>query len=401
MLEPIAPPLPFRAFNALGRTAHRIGLAPLPFDPEQLKRRAVRDTGLDDFGEPEHAEALEVLCRSLEEEAHLNLVGRVAIRRLVLRNLATRLRRVAARTRTPDVFAAPLNRPLIVMGLPRSGTTFLHRLLCLSEDARPLRMWELQRPIRSKGPDRRRQLSARDLRTVKAIAPKLDAKHYMTPDEPEECMGLLDDSFMSATYWIMTPTYGYQDWYLKQDHTLAYRGYREHLQLFQAETPERRLTLKAPIHTGHLDALLTAVPEALVVQTHRDLKPVVGSVNSLFHTIQSVMSEHVDPARMGRANLDMLVYLMEHHLAERPRWEDRIIDVRYDDLIGDPVATTRRIHERFDLGWDDALDTRLRDHLANRPQHKFGRHTYSLEECGLTAAEVDGSLAPYRERFLA
>ncbi len=401
MLETFSPPLPVRVFNQSGHLFRKLGVELIALEPEALRRWAVAETGLSDFGREGHEEALEVLCRSLEEDAQLSMVGRISLRQVLRRSLVNRLRRVEATRCRPQIFAAPLKRPLIVIGLPRSGTTFLHRLLCLAPEARPLRTFELQSPFApTSGRDKRVQESRSDLKKIKSIARALDAKHFMGAEEPEECMWLLNSSLVSATFWVFAPVYAYLDWYLEQDHGPAYQAYREHLQLFQAESPDLRLTLKAPIHTGHLDALLEAVPEAMVVQTHRDPKPVMGSANSLFFTIHSVMSEGVDVARMGRKNLEMLSRMMGQHLEARERWDDRILDVHYDDLISDPLSTLKRVHDHYELGWDDALEARVTTHLGERKQHRFGKHTYSLEECGLSSAEVDEAFAPYRARFL-
>ncbi|MDF1563190.1 MAG: sulfotransferase [Deltaproteobacteria bacterium] len=401
MLERLHPPLPFRLINGAGTALENLGLTPLRFEPERLRAKASRATGLSDFGPGPHEEGLEVLCRSFEEDARLSLIGRIGMQNMVSRALQHLLQRVEAKKRRPDVFEAPLDpAPLIVIGLPRSGTTFLHRLLCQTEGARPLRTFELQHPFPPEGKDRRRQLVDAEFARLKSMAPSLDVKHFLGAEEPEECMWLLNTTLVSLSYWVFAPVHAYLEWYLEQDHHVAYQGYREHLQLFQAETPGRRLTLKAPVHTGHLDALLAAVPEAKLVQTHRDPVPVVGSTNSLIHTIHSVMSEEVDDRRTGRTNLEMLGRMMKKHLEARERHADRILDVDYDALLADPIGTVRRVHEHHGLGWREADEARLQEHLEGRQQHRFGRHEYSLEECGLEAAEVDALFADYRGRFL-
>jgi hypothetical protein len=109
---------------------------------------------------------------------------------------------------------------------------------------------------------------------IKKVAPMLDSKHHIDADEPEECVFLLDSSLMSPTFWMFAPVYGYLAWFLEQDQGPAYRVYREHLQIFQAETPGKRLTMKAPAHTPQLEAILAAIPEAMI-QTHRDPVEVV------------------------------------------------------------------------------------------------------------------------------
>jgi hypothetical protein len=226
----------------------------------------VRQAGLSDFGEPDFEEPLAILCRSAEEDARLSLLGRMAVRDQITRALVTRLRRIDLRRKNPGIFSAPLTAPLIVLA-SRSGTTLLHRLLALASDARAIPMWQLQQPIAPPGPDRRREEAIAQVARIKKVAPELDAKHHIDADEPEECVFLLDSSLMSPSFWMFAPVYGYLSWLLDRDSHAAYRVYREHLQIFQAETPDLRLTLKAPAHTAGLEALLAAIPEAMIVQT--------------------------------------------------------------------------------------------------------------------------------------
>jgi hypothetical protein len=235
---------------------------------------------------------------------------------------------------------------------------------------------------------------------LKAVARQLDAKHFVGTDEPEECMFLFDSTMVSISFWMFAPVFSYLRWYLRQDQSHPYRAYREHLQLFQDEAPHRRLTLKAPLHTGNLDALFGALPEALVIQTHRDPVPIVASVNSLFYTFHSVISDHVDLRRMAATNAELLAGSITDNLQARERWRDRILDVRYKDLLADPITTVRLIHDRFDLGWSHGYEEHLRRHLADRPQHRHGVHTYAAEEFGLTDELVAARFKEYRERFI-
>jgi len=367
------------------------------FEPTALKKLAQRRAGLQDFGGDAFEEGLSVLCESAEREANLNLFGRSMLRLQVVSALVHRLRRVELHRTRPEIFERPLNRPVIVVGLPRSGTTHLHRLLALSPEARALRTWEVRQPLRGKGPELRR-LRTRVLgRYIRHAAPTLDAKHRIDADAPEECVSLMEDSMLSMSYWVFSPVFGYVDWLLDQDTSPAYEVYREYLQIFQAQTPDKRLVLKAPAHLGNLAELLVAVPEATIVQTHRDPVPVIGSVNSLFHTIHGLMSRGVDHERRSRMNFEFFARDMERAMAARGRAEPgRILDSRYDDLHTDPMGTVARVCEQTGITFNEA-STRTR--IRSRTQHRFGRHEYSLEEGGLSVREVRERFADYRERF--
>lgn len=295
------PPFPFlfRFANGVGALLDRVGLPPIRFEPGRLIARAEAKTGLSDWGEPGWQEGLARLCQSVAEDANLSLVGKIALHDVVSEALMTRLRRIEARKTRPEVFRAPLVPPLIVVGLPRSGTTHLHRLLALAADARVLAFWELRKPMVGPGPDDRRATVAARFARVKQLAPEMDARHKTGPDEPEECMMLLDSTMVSLTFWVFAPVYGYLEWLVHQDAGPLYKVYREHLQLFQTESPGRRLTLKAPVHTAFLDALVAAVPEAMIVQTHRE--PTSSFVRPTVSSTERVASSAPRSSRMAGA----------------------------------------------------------------------------------------------------
>jgi hypothetical protein len=400
MLEPIRLPLVARLTNAVGQKARELGVPLVPLTPEALKQRARARAGLSDFGENDFEEALDVLCHSAAHDANLSMTGRLALRDQVTGALVTRLRRIDLHKTRPEIFRAPLVPPLIVLGLPRSGTTMLHRLLSLGPDARALYMWELREPIAGPGPDDRRRRAIAQIKLMKKMAPSLDAKHYIDIDEPEECVLLLDSSLRSPSFWMFSPVYSYIEWLKTQDPHGAYRVYREHIQIFQAQTPHQRLTLKAPAHAGCVDALHAAVPEAMMIHTTRDPEPVVASVNSLFYTILSIFTSKLDLERMARINVAVLREATERCIAMRDSLpKDCFTDVSYEDLLKDPIAAVAGIHRHFGLPFDPAFAGRMNEWLTNRPQHGFGTHDYSLEECGIERRWMHEQFRLYYETY--
>jgi len=401
LLTAVVHSFPIRVLNRAGAALRASGLPLVALAPKGLERRAVRKAGLEDFGEPDFAQGLAVLCRSAEEDARLSFLGRRVFRDHVTDALVTRLRRIEARRRMAEVFRAALVPPVIVLGLPRSGTTLLHRLLALDEAARAPVLWELQCPIAAPGPDRRRENARRRVVRMRKAAPDLDAKHHIDADEPEEDVFLLDSSLSSPSFWMFAPVYGYLEWYVAQDQRPAYRVYREHLQLLQAGSPGRRLTLKAPAHTGNLEALAEAVPEAFFVQTHRDPVTVTISVNSLFYTIHGLVTESVDVRRMAAVNTELMAGLLERGMAARASVPaQRIFDVRYCALVADPIGTVRGIYSYFGLPFTSAFEARMARFMAERPPERFGKHDYAAEDFGLTEQQLRGRFKAYTDRFL-
>jgi len=396
--KPSKLPAAIRALNALGRGRAR-WLA--SFDAQALRERAMRKSGLVDFGEEaSFSEGLNVLCRSVEDDARLSLAGRLAFRDYIVRALVNRLRYVHARAVEPEVQDVALVPPIIVMGLPRSGTTFLHHLLACDPAARPLRLWELMEPIAGPGRDKRRQRTAKVLSRAKWMDKTLDAKHHFDADHPEECVLLLDPTFLSASFWVFAPVHGYLKWLRGQDLNEAYGAYRWYLQRFQRETPTQRLVLKAPAHTAAVEALLRAVPNARLVQTHRDPISVVPSANSLVLSLHAMVSDGLDVERMCKTNLEHLEHLVEVSQRARARTSSWV-DVRYSRLVRDPIGCVRRIYDRLELVVSDEMVDRMERHLASRPKDKFGKHAYSARDVGPTDALLRERFSAYVQDHLA
>lgn len=370
--------------------------------PDRLCARASARTGLADFGTWEYDQALEIACGSLESEADLRMVGRIMLREHLTLALQSRLHRIQAHKEHPEVFRASLNRPLIVLGLPRSGTTFLHRLLVELPGARGLASWEIRRPFPpASGTDRRRDEAAWALWVLKMLAPDLDRKHVLDPDAAEEEVGLFDSCLWTPSLWRLAAVRSYQSWYLTRDPGPGYAVFRELLQWFQAGDPSARLVLKLPNHLGFVRALLDAIPEAMVVQTHRDPVPVIASYNSLMNSVHRATTNRVDAVRNGHDALEMWGTLAERCVEQRASLADgRVLDVAYDQLVADPLGTVRAIHSHFDLPFGE-VETGIVEHLVSeRKQHAHGKHVYALQDTRLDRDRVDRRFDVYRSTYL-
>lgn len=399
----IAPQLPrlARAINLLG--APIAGRAALRFDPQRLLQRATEVTGLRDFApDPQFSEGLDVLCRSIEDEVHPTPLGRLLLREIVLRALTNRLLLVHHRRCNAARLRTPLPPPLIILGNPRSGTTLLHRLLALDPQARALAMWEVQRPLPPLGRDRRRAQVRTGINVLRWAAVDLDVKHPTSGDSVEECMLLLDTSLVSLSFWVFAPVYSYLAWWQRQDKSGPYQIYRELLSFLQSQTPAARLTLKAPAHTGCLAALLRAVPDAMIIQTHRDPGVVVPSVNSLFSSIHHTMTDRSDPARLGEQNAALLLSMAADNARARAALgpSARIHDVRYDDLTRDPTGVIQGIYQRFGLPFTPQLEALLARARAEDDAAQRGQHRYRAEDFGQSADALRERFAPYIRTFL-
>lgn len=404
MLEPrTSLPLRLRLLNTVGKHLGAAGLPVAGLDEETLVQAAVKETGLTDFGNPYYREGLLRLLESLEDDAALHFTGRVANREIIVGNLINRLLLTDACKRTPAVFQRPLKPPIIVLGLPRSGTTLLHRLLAMDPAHRAVPWWELARPVPgadSDGqPDRRRQVLQKKLHRRQKAMPDYDRKHYTRVDTPEECIWLLASTFLSPLYWAFAPVYGYLDWYKNQDRLQAYYEYRQLLQVLQAADPARRLALKSSTHTGAVEALLQTVPGALLIQTHRNPAEATVSLASLFYSAHNKMTERLDVGRMTEALLSFHERQIARNLAARDAHPGVILDVYYDRLVADPVGAVRDIYDHYDLAWSEEFAERLNYYMRQNPRGKHGAHRYAPEDFGQTGEAISERFTAYIERF--
>jgi hypothetical protein len=392
------PRIPLR-YRVLNEAARRLALDRLPsvrFLEETLSESACRAVGLADFGDPHYREGLTCLLKSLEGDADLSAIGRFGIHGMLVTLLTNRLLMAEARKRELERFNVDLHPPIFILGMPRSGTTFLHRLLAADPGNRTIPMWRLFRPIRREPDEVSRRRLDKALERRRRLTPELDRKHYTRADSAEECIWLMNATFVSHGFWAAAPVYGYLDWLAEGDRTAAYREYATMLRYFQSESPDRRLLLKAPQHSGSLEALWEAIPRARIIQLHRDPLEVCASMNSLFYSLHSAVVRRIDISRMAEANVRLLAHEMELNRKARMRRPDSVLDLFHRDLVEDPIGTAELVYRRFGLEWNAEVAAGVRRFAAANPRGRHGRHSYDLSDFGLDATRLARIFEPYR-----
>ena len=368
---------------------------------------ARKKSGLSDFGDPYFREGLRELLRSCQQDADLHPIGRLVARDMITTFLIQRLKLAEARKQEPGIFSQPLIPPLIVTGMARSGTTFLHNLLATNPAHRAMPQWQLMRPFPERNtepnqPDPRIAKMEAGLKFRQPMLPGLDSKHPLRADAPEECIIPLGLTFNSLLFPTAFPVIGYMEWYLDNaDSSSKYQEYRLVLQVFQAEEPAQRLTMKAPAHMGSLLSLMKHIPDALIVQLHRDPVTCVSSVCSLVYTYHQAVSNTIDIARM--ANLVMRLYetWLKRNLAFRELYPNVIFDVDYDAFVFDPIGTIQKIYSHFDLPWTDSVAASLRAYIDKNPKNKHGKHHYSAADFGLAEAAIADRLKFFYGEYIS
>jgi hypothetical protein len=394
-------PRTLRVLNTVGGVAARFGATP-SLDESALVAAARKRTGLADLGDEGFRTGLRVLLRSLETEAQLTPLGRVAARSRLVGLLETRLRLTEHARRHPEVGREVIDRPVFVLGLPRTGTTVLYGMLAADPAMRSPASWEVGRPFpppTSQDPSRIAAMD-KDFDRFRRIAPGIDAIHPLGARLPQECLAMHALQLTSYEFVTAFPVPSYWDWLREADMQPAYAVEKAFLQYLQSARRGEHWILKTPSHLMWLDALLTVFPDALLVQTHRNPTQVLASVSSLMCAMRGAVSDAVDPVAVGREQLDAWTWAMHRTMTVRAALPPgRVVDVHYDDTVGDPLGTTKRIYEHLDLELTPAAEQGVRDYLAANPRDKHGGHSYALEEFGLDRDEVDAAFAGYRVRF--
>ncbi|GIE94390.1 sulfotransferase family protein [Paractinoplanes rishiriensis] len=353
---------------------------------EDLHASATRLTGLDDFGDRDYLDGLSVLLSAYRQEACLTPTGSKITRQMVRSALVSRLLSEAAWRQYPA--DTPISRPIFVTGLPRTGTTALHRLLAADPGHQGLELWLTEvpqpRPPRETWDDHPVYAMLRD---AYRQHDEFTGVHHMGPDQVEECWRLLCQSMTSVSFECTAYIPTYSGWLAGQDWTAAYRRHRRNLQLIGLNSPGQRWVLKNPSHLFALDALLAVYPDAVVIQTHRSPRASIASVCSLNARAAAGWSTVFAGAVVGRAQLELWSRGVRAFDAARARHPaDRFIDVAYEDFVADPLRTVAGIYER--LGTPLTAEARA----AMTAVHAAGgspTHRYSLADFGLTPAEVD------------
>ncbi|MBO9521999.1 MAG: sulfotransferase [Nocardioidaceae bacterium] len=363
---------------------------------EDIAAAAVRTTGMSDFGDGAHEEGLRVLVEDLASaEAGLTPRGNYFQRSEVKSALVGVLLTQAQFAAHPEHADVPIERPVFLMGLPRTGTTALHRLLHADPAAQGLEMWLTQypqpRPPRETWEDDPIFTAMQQAFAAHHVeSPEYMGIHYMDATTVEECWRLLRQTGKSNSYESLANVPRYTEWLAKQDWTDAYARHKQNLQLVGLNDADKRWVLKNPSHMSALDALMTVYPDALVVYTHRDPVTCIASSCSLSAETTVGHSTTYDGEVIGRTQLDLWSRAYHAFHDARPAYDqDQFIDIAFGDLVKDPHGTTRQVYEKFGLDWTPEVEAAI---SALDRESKEGktkpRHSYDLADYGLTETQV-------------
>ena len=375
----------------------------IAFDPNEMLEEARTNAGLSNFGSDSFREPLEALVRTYDAN-HTTRKGRKKAYRRVIGLLATRLRIEEALRVHPEIKQRPVRSPMVLTGMPRSGTSALFNLLGADPDARPLLLWETQFPDPVEGlepgaKDPRHAAIEAYYEKSRETNPKFTKMHFASADTPEECVLLHAFTLNGVHHGTEVMLEPYASWYRDQDLGEMYSYYKILLQMLDWQRPGERWLLKAPAHMWAIDKLIDTFPDVSVVWSHRNPLACTASICSMTHLL---MEDQVDMPKevLGPIVMDFYATSLERGLAVRDQSDPaRFIDVNHDDFVGDSLGTVERIYEHFGLPVGDNAAVSLKAHIEANPKGQHGKHEYNLDDWGLTADDVAKRFEPYVERF--
>jgi hypothetical protein len=377
---------------------------------EAALEQAARETGLEDFGEDLYSEPFRVLLAALEDEAGLNAPGRLSCFGLIVSLLKNRLLVEDQIARHPEIEELPVAQPIVIAGLPRTGTTHLHNLMAADPALRSLPYWESLEPVpplaeqgRPPGApedDPRFQRCAEACALQDRALPHFKRMHEMTPAHVHEEIQLLGIGGSTMLFETLAPVPSWRDWYLATDQTPWYRYLKRVLRVLQFRRGGERWVLKSPQHLEQFAPLLAAFPDAVVVVTHRDPVAITASFLTMVCYGAHLSQDAPDVGRIGRYWADRIEGLLRACTESRGVLPaERSLDVRFEEFMKDDVAMVERIYRLAGQPFGPDVLAAMEDFMAAHPRGRHGRVRYDLADFGLTPEERRTALAFYSERF--
>lgn len=376
----------------------------LDLTPEALLAAAVERTGLDEWGDQAFRERLDVLCGSLTTQSGLSDVGTAMVFEQLVGNLVNRLRLEALVTAHPEIEDVAIERPIVICGLPRTGTTHLHNLIAADPAIRYMPYWESLEPFPAPGEDEqpRRDRCAAGLEIVDTSMPEFKRMHEMTVDHAHEEIQLLANDISGMLFETMNLVPDYAAHYKAHDQTPSYAYLKRSLQAMQWLRGGQRWVLKSPQHLEQFPVLYETFPDATFVVTHRDPVEVTQSMATMISYSARMACDHPDPARISRYWLDRADDLLNGCLRDRDVLpEAQSIDVRFDDFMANETATVAAIYALAGQPYDERARTAMAQFCVEHPRGRHGGVIYALDDLGLNVSEVESRFSTYRERFVS
>ncbi|MCB1666909.1 MAG: sulfotransferase [Porticoccaceae bacterium] len=381
----------------------------IPKTVDGLLAAATAQAGLDDFGDRHFITGLSKFIESANDDAQLNPLGEQMVYGGILNLLINRLRYVQDIKDHPEILSEKIIKPIIILGLPRTGTSKLQRVLSADPEVQRMDYWRTINP--APFPDEEPGHPKGRIEAALAVEEMLStqfpgwmARHPTEALEPDEELHLMHGSFECMVSWLFARTPSYYDYISHCDQRPMYQHLYQQMQYLQWQDGGARgrpWIMKSPVHIRSLDVVLETFPDAVLVHCHRDLQKVIPSFASLIVEARSIASDHVDPVVVGSEMFEYWASSLGRYLIEREKLSaDRIMDVQFEEITSDIVGVIAQIYERAGRELTPEAIAAFKDHEARRPEHHWGAYTYSAADYGYTQAMIEKRFTAYRQQFL-
>ena len=379
----------------------------MKINANEILDQAKSETGLSDLGEPLFFEGLNKLIDSINNEASLNEIGIQAQPIRIQGLLSNRLRFEEDLKKFPEILDQEIIAPIVIVGLPRTGSTMTHRLLASDPNHTAMLWWEGRYPALLPGEKRgdietRMELGKAEVDAVVAASPEaLDIHPWDYKGADEEIL-LLEHNFLSTVPESFMALPSYSEWIEDQDHTLAYEDLKKFIQYLQWQNPGRekkRWVLKSPHHLGFIDKMISVFPDAKIIQTHRDPIKTVPSFCSMCANLFEPLTTNFDKVFIGKHWSNKLTRALNHCMNISEQHPDNFLDLEFLNMIKDPIDEMKKIYEFIGEPFGEKTEVAM-EAWREENKHEMGAHKYSLEEYDLTESQINDNFAKYQQKYI-
>ena len=379
----------------------------MKINANEILDQAKSETGLSDLGEPLFFEGLNKLIDSINNEANLNEIGIQAQPIRIQGLLSNRLRFEEDLKKFPEILDQQIIAPIVIVGLPRTGSTMTHRLLASDPNHTAMLWWEGRYPALLPGEKRgdieaRMELGKAEVDAVVAASPEaLDIHPWDYKGADEEIL-LLEHNFLSTVPESFMALPSYSEWIEEQDHTLAYEDLKKFIQYLQWQNPGRekkRWVLKSPHHLGFIDKMISVFPDAKIIQTHRDPIKTVPSFCSMCANLFEPLTTNFDKVFIGKHWSNKLTRALNHCMNISEQHPDNFLDLEFLNMIKDPIDEMKKIYEFIGESFGEKTEVAM-EAWREENKHEMGAHKYSLEEYDLTESQINNNFAKYQQKYI-
>jgi hypothetical protein len=374
---------------------------------DQLHEVVAKLVGSHDFGDNDYLWGLQVLLQSMDYDPHFSEQGRRIAWGELISALSSRVQALKSMTEHPGFDRRPILKPIVITGIPRTGTTALHKLLAVDPQFQGLHTWLISSPMPRPPRDTwerypQFQQTIERLNRRHAASPQKRAAHNMVADEVDECVLVMRSGFVSNVWSCFWSAPSYDAWWQTQSELPGYRYLHRVLQLVGSNEPDKRWLLKNPGHIANLDLLFAVFPDASVIQTHRDPARAVPSLCALLiqnHTVVENGRKDLRAQIMGQRETAKWARAVQDAERVRQQHAGQILDVVHSDFHREPMTVINRIYKFADLQLSPQVAAAMATRIDAAPELSHGTHRYTAAEFGLTADGIRERFGSYMDRF--